>query len=113
MERSWRPLEPNKTALESLLAALESLLECSWKLLAPVQGIPCTGQFKPLGACTRDSLYSSEIPQNASRNAFSLYRGFPVQGRDGCRRAEPVGRGYRGLYQYTGIVDEKLCLKLW
>ena len=79
LERSWRPLEPNKSALESLLAALENLLECSWKLLAPVQGIPCTGQFRPLGACTGDSLYRA-ISQLKAFGAWPpVYRGFPVQ----------------------------------
>ena len=76
--------------------------------------------MEALGACTGDSVY------RAIQAPWRLYTGFPVQGnnvlkhdfpctRDSVYRAgagdngvEPVGRGYRGLYQYTGIVAEEL-----
>ena len=83
-----------RKALESLLAALESLLECSWILLAPVQGIPCTGQFKPLGACTGDSLYRAITISN---KIFHVH-GIPcTETGPAYRGREPVG-GDLGVY---------------
>ena len=94
LERSWRPLEPNKSALESLLAALENLLECSWISPGRVHRILCTGVFRPLRLacrCTQDSVYSI-LTSHAVYTGSCVQRMGPATGRSWGRVIEGGSR---------------------